>query len=136
MRCMLRSLVSGILSTALLFLPVATASAQQAPLTGIVRDETGAALPGVAVELRGTTGTARQTQSDTQGRYQFDAVAPGRAELAFVLVNFATVRRTLNVAVDSSNVDAVMHLALSADVTVTVSSTSGRSKRRSGLSEP
>ena len=100
-----------------------TASAQPAQLTGTVRDQTGAVLPGVLVELRSGTATARQTQSDERGQYRFAAVAAGRFEISFTLVTFATVRRPVTIESDAVTVDAVMHLVLSADVTVTGKST-------------
>jgi len=103
-------------------LAATTASAQQAQLVGTARDETDAALPGVLVELR--SGTAvRHTRSDERGQYRFDGIASGRYEVSFTLVNFATVRRAITIGRDGLTVDAVMHLVLSADVTVTGKST-------------
>ena len=108
----------------LLILTTATsASAQQTRLTGTVRDQTGAVLPGVLVELRAGTATARQTQSDERGQYRFPGLAPGRFEVSFTLVTFATVRRPVTIGSDAATVDAVMHLVLSADITVTGTST-------------
>ena len=42
----------------------------QAPITGIVKDETGAALPGVTVLIKGTT---NGTQTDVNGKYTINA---------------------------------------------------------------
>ncbi len=54
----------------------------------------------------------------------FDAVPAGRARLAFVLVNFAVARREVVVPpAGGLRVDAVLSLALTADVTVTGKST-------------
>ena len=69
----------------------------------------------------GSTVTA--TVTDAQGRYSLATPARGRAELSFSLVNFATVRRPVDLTTAPVAVDAVMHLALSADVTVTGKST-------------
>jgi hypothetical protein len=117
--CLIRAVVSAAAFALLNANPIA---AQTAQLRGTVLDETGAALPGVLVELR-SSGTARQTQSDDRGQYRIDGLAPGRLEVSFTLVNFATVRRPVTVGGDALTVDAVMHLALSADVTVTGKST-------------
>jgi outer membrane receptor protein involved in Fe transport len=109
---------SGLLGFLLL---AATGTAQAAELIGIVRDETGGALPGVSVELRTSAGS-QTTATDGQGRYRFD-VAPGRYHLEFALLNFATARREIDVRPAFSRVDIILHFALSAEVTVTGKST-------------
>jgi hypothetical protein len=96
-----------------------TASAQASGLAGTVRDETGASLPGVAVELSAASGV-RQTTTDQQGAYRFDGLDRGPARLTFILVNFATVRRDLHLPASGTlHSDAVLQLALNADVTIT-----------------
>jgi outer membrane receptor protein involved in Fe transport len=115
-------ILTAVRLTVLLLFTASLASAQSARLTGTIRDGTGAALPGVLVELRSGMAAAH-TQSDDHGQYQFDALAPGRSELSFTLVNFATVKRPIAVGTDALTVDAVMHLVLTADVTVTGKST-------------
>jgi outer membrane receptor protein involved in Fe transport len=112
-------ILTAIRVAVLLLVTASSAAAQQARLTGTVRDETGAALPGVLVELRSATATVLHIQSDERGQYRFDTVTPGRGELSFTLVNFATVKRPIAVGLDTTTVDAVMHLVLSADATVT-----------------
>jgi hypothetical protein len=95
-------------------------SAQTTSVSGMVRDETGGALPGASVELRGPAGPPLVTVSDSRGAYRFDPVGPGRYQIAFTLINFATVRRDIEVPPSGgARVDAVLHLALNADVTVT-----------------
>ena len=94
-------------------------AAQPAAILGVVRDETGGALPGVSIELRGSDGTRALATTDGAGAYRFERVASGRYELAFTLLNFATVRRTVVVAASAVQIDAVLHLAMNADVTVT-----------------
>ena len=116
-------ILTAVRVAALLLCAASLAAAQQARLSGTLRDETSATLPGVLVELRSGTAAVQHTHSDERGQYRFDAIAPGRAELSFTLVNFATVRRSIAVGADTLTVDAVMHLVLSADVTVTGKST-------------
>ncbi|HEX7087948.1 MAG TPA: TonB-dependent receptor [Vicinamibacterales bacterium] len=87
-------------------------------MSGTVRDETGAVLAGVAVELTTTQGV-RRAGTDRHGRYAFDGVTAGPAQLAFSLVHFATVRREIVIRPGRLQVDAVLPLALNADVTVT-----------------
>ena len=110
--------VGGLVSLLLLF-AVNSASAQSGSVLGTVRDETGAMLPGTMVEIRDAVGS-RRTEADTSGAYRFDGLTPGRAQLLFTLVNFATTRREVTVPPSGVlRVDAVMYLALNADVTVT-----------------
>jgi hypothetical protein len=94
--------------------------AQPGAVVGVVRDETGGALPGVSVELRLAGDGRREAITDTGGEFRFDQVAPGGYQLSFSLVNFASVRRDVEVpATGAARGDAVLHLALNADVTVT-----------------
>ena len=94
-------------------------------LTGVVRDETGSVLPGVSVELRPTAAASAPvgtvgTVTDARGEYRFDNLAPGPYDIAFTLVNFASVRRQMEIGSSvTPRLDVVMHLALTADVTVT-----------------
>ena len=94
--------------------------AQAAAVAGVVHDETGGVLPGVSVELRPTTGAPLLAVTDTQGAFRLDRVAAGHYQAAFTLINFASNRRDLDVAAAGTvRLDGVMHLSLSADVTVT-----------------
>ena len=90
------------------------------PLRGRVIDETGGALPGVTVELRRGTDAPVATATSASGDYVFDRVPHGRYQLSFTLINFASLtRRDVVVDVQPMRVDVVLHLSLSADVTVT-----------------
>jgi hypothetical protein len=102
-------------------LPAGLAGAQT--VTGRVTDQTGGVLPGVTIDL--VTGAGEQTAlTDAAGTFRFDRVEPGRAELTYRLINFAVLRRTLAIpAGQRASADAVMSLALSADVVVTGAST-------------
>ena len=111
------TLVAGVLCAP-------SAFAQSAAISGTVRDETGGALPGVSVELRSGAVSPRLTVTGARGSYTFDAVAPGRSQATFTLINFAPVRRDVAVTAGGSvRLDAILHLALNADVTVTGKST-------------
>jgi hypothetical protein len=116
----------GIISTvAGLFLLVATvASAHaQSGVTGRVVDQTGAVLPGVAIDLVINTGELT-TATDDKGQYRFENVPAGPGELTYRLINFGVLRRTIAVTGGSPVVaDVVLTLALNADVIVTGSST-------------
>jgi len=89
-------------------------------VAGRVTDETGGALPGVTIELRSAAGAApAHAVTNAAGEYSFEHLPPGGYAVSFTLINFASVtRRDVNVEAGVTRVDAVMHLSLSADVTV------------------
>src|SRR5256885_9794196 len=95
----------------------------QGSVAGIVRDQTGAPLPGVTVELMTATGSPTAAATDLTGRYRFDRVVPGSYTISFRLLNFADQRRDVQVAAAPLTADAIMALALSADVVVTAKRT-------------
>ena len=110
---MLLSLLCGLSS--------ATGQAQsKGAITGHVADETGGALPGVTVELRSmAAGQPSVAVTDGTGDYGFDNLAPGTYQVSFALINFASLtRRDINVQTGATRADVVLHLSLSADVTV------------------
>jgi hypothetical protein len=91
-------------------------------LQGRVTDDTGGALPGVNVETRQNASTSvRTTTTDAGGGYIFSGLPSGRYDVTFALINFgAAAKRGIDVRADrATSVDAVLHLAMTADVTVT-----------------
>ena len=75
----------GVILTILGTVP---AEAQSGRVTGGVRDETGAVLPGATVSLSGPEGT-RVTQSDGDGEYAFAGVSAGDYALTVALTSFS-----------------------------------------------
>jgi carboxypeptidase family protein len=71
------------------------ASAQQASITGLVRDASGAVLPGVTVEASSPAliEGVRSAVTDGSGRYAIEALRPGDYVITFMLPGFAGVRR-------------------------------------------
>ena len=60
-------------------------------ISGVVKDETGAVLPGVEVTSRNTgTEATRTAISDDEGRYRLPQLAPGEYELRAELAGFQT----------------------------------------------
>jgi outer membrane receptor protein involved in Fe transport len=96
------------------------AGAQSGTVSGSVRDQTGGALPGVTVEMTTPRAAPLATSTDAAGRYRFEAVPAGIYTLSFRLLNFGDQqRRDLQVAAGQTvTADAVLSLALSADVVV------------------
>ena len=86
-------LVKALVVAAFMLVP-ATAFAQ-ATLTGVVRDTSGAVLPGVTVEAASPVliEKVRTSATDATGRYQILDLRPGTYTLTFTLTGFATVVR-------------------------------------------
>jgi outer membrane receptor protein involved in Fe transport len=120
---MARVLIPIAFRVAAFVMLAASVVSAQAPLTGTARDETGAALPGVLVELRSGPVEVGQANTNERGEYRLDGIRSGQFELSFTLVNFATVRRPVTIGPDAQTVDTVLHLVLSANVTVSGKST-------------
>ncbi len=91
-------------------------------VSGVVRDQTGAPLPGVAIDL-GTPNGERTATTDVVGGYAFENVPAGAAELTYRLINFGAQRRAIVVAAGAVTVNVVLELSLNADVLVTAAST-------------
>ena len=65
------------------------------PLTGTAYDTTGAVLPGVALTLDDATGSGKTVTTDSTGRFDFGAVAPGRYLIGSNLPGFLPFKQQL-----------------------------------------
>jgi Carboxypeptidase regulatory-like domain len=76
-------------------LVVPTATFAQASITGVVRDSSGAVLPGVTVEASSDAliEKVRSAVTDPTGQYRIIDLRPGTYVVTFVLTGFSTVRR-------------------------------------------
>src|SRR5919106_2167772 len=85
--------VAALCGAALLF--PATAAAQAA-ISGVVKDSSGAALPGVTVEASSPAliERARTAVTDSAGQYRILELSPGIYDVTFTINGFKTVRRT------------------------------------------
>jgi outer membrane receptor protein involved in Fe transport len=89
-------------------------------LRGIVRDASGSPLPGAIVGLNNDGGMIDSAVTDDKGAFEFSAVDVGRYTVRVALINFTGAVRNVSVeAGAAAMVDAVLHLSLDADVTVT-----------------
>ena len=115
----MRFRIPTILAALLLCSPSTSHAQTTGRVSGRVLDQTGAALPGVAIDLVVNSRELTAVTDDT-GAYRFDAVPAGSAELTFRLLNFSVLRRSVSVTNGASvNADVVLTLSLSADVIVT-----------------
>ncbi len=89
-----RRLAHAIGLAVVLFLAPSVASAQSA-ITGLVRDTSGAIIPGVTVEAASPVliEKVRAAVSDVQGRYQIIDLRPGVYTVTFTLPGFNTYRQ-------------------------------------------
>ena len=83
---------SCVLVVLLLFPSIALG---QSAIAGLVRDTSGAVLPGVTIEAASPAliEKTRSVVSDSQGQYRIVDLRPGTYVVTFSLVGFATVKR-------------------------------------------
>jgi hypothetical protein len=87
MRILIAATVTGLLP--------AVASAQTSSIAGIVRDISGAILPGVTVEVSSPAliEKTRSAVTDSTGQYKIIELRPGTYSITFTLPGFNTVKR-------------------------------------------
>ncbi len=84
-----------VLLSVVLCLKVGLAQVTTATISGTIRDETGAILPGVTVKVKNVeTGITRTTITDDQGRYHAPNLALGDYEVQAELTGFQTGLRS------------------------------------------
>ncbi len=122
--CWRRALAAlGVAAALLAFIPAPALAQTGAAVTGTVKDQTGAVLPGITVTAKqNETGLTRTAVSDARGFYRLFDLASGTYEIRAELQGFRTSVRsgiTLRVG-DALSVDMVMQLGdLAEEVQVT-----------------
>src|SRR5262245_20681232 len=88
-----RPTVAILLSIALL--PTALSAQQASGIAGVVRDATGAVLPGVTVEAASPAliEKVRTAVTDNEGQYKIIDLRPGTYGVTFSLTGFSSVKR-------------------------------------------
>jgi outer membrane receptor protein involved in Fe transport len=105
MKYMNKSLMVAV--TLLLFTASALAQTSRGTVSGIVSDPTGAVVPGAIVTLTNDqTGVSRNTNTNGEGLYRFDAVDPGSYSLKIAATGFGNVNNT-NIVVSANQVAQV-----------------------------
>lgn len=86
---------AAILGLALLPAVAGAQSASTGSIAGVVRDATGAVLPGVTVEAASPAliEKVRTAVTDSQGNYKVLDLRPGAYSVTFTLAGFATFKR-------------------------------------------
>ncbi len=82
---------AGVFSTA----QAATAAQPYGQVSGSIRDDSGQALPGATITIKGPDSRTVTTNGD--GRFEFLTVSPGAYELEGSLIGFAPTHRTIRV---------------------------------------
>src|SRR5437667_6541927 len=93
---MRRGNVVMMLALAALMLPAALfAQGQTGSIAGVVKDTTGAVLPGVTVEAASPAliEKVRSVVTDGQGAYKIVDLRPGTYSVTFTLTGFSTIKR-------------------------------------------
>src|SRR5215213_11894969 len=115
-------------SIAMLFLLVTTSFGQTSKgfVVGNITDPNGAAVPGVTIKITNTaTGVTRQTISQEDGSYRFDAVDPGNYKVDVTATGFkSAIREVVVAAAQTSEAPFLLEVGNPAEI-VTVTSTTG-----------
>ena len=92
---MRRVVLSVVVLCAAFFVPRATYAQDRAAIAGVVKDTSGAVMPGVLVEASSPAliEKTRSVTTDSNGQYKIVDLSPGAYEVSFTLAGFKTVRR-------------------------------------------
>ena len=85
----------AVLCAAVLFVPRASSAQERAAITGVVKDTSGAVMPGVTVEASSPAliEKTRSVVTDNAGQYKIVDLSPGTYDVSFTLAGFKTVKR-------------------------------------------
>ena len=91
----MRGVMRTLATVAAVLLVPAALYAQQATIAGVVKDASGAVLPGVSVEAASPalTEKVRSVVTDGTGQYRIVSLPPGTYTVTVTLQGFNTVRR-------------------------------------------
>ena len=96
MRVLSVAAVAGRLLVAAAFVVIVPALASAQSIAGVVRDASGAVLPGVTIEATSPAliEKVRTSVTDDTGQYRVENLPPGTYTLTYTLPGFSTVERT------------------------------------------
>ena len=106
--------VGRIVAVALIAIVMPALAFAQASITGVVRDTSGAVLPGVSVEAASPAliEKVRSTVTNDTGQYRIENLRPGTYEITFTLAGFSSVKR------DSIELQGSFSATINADMRV------------------
>src|SRR5215467_3221888 len=85
-RMLLRTALIALFATAVTFAQTTTAT-----VSGVIRDATGAIVPGAKITASSTlTGGSRETTTDEEGRYSITNLGPGQYDIRAERAGFQT----------------------------------------------
>src|SRR2546423_5624635 len=92
---MTRSRIGVLFVVALAWLALPATARAQSAFAGVVKDATGAVLPGVTVEASSPAliEKVRSVTTDANGAYKIENLRPGTYTLTFNLPGFSTVKK-------------------------------------------
>ena len=90
-----------VLALTVLAVPALRAQSTTGAVEGVVKDASGAVLPGATVEATGPAGIVRSV-SDDQGEFRFPRLLPGRYKVMATLSGFSTRESDVTVTVDKT----------------------------------
>jgi len=85
----------AVLGAAVFFVPTAGVAQDRAAIAGVVKDASGAVMPGVLVEASSPAliEKTRSVVTNNSGQYRIVDLGPGTYEISFTLAGFKVVRR-------------------------------------------
>src|SRR5829696_149977 len=95
----MKYLASCTILMLLVLVPITMGQTSKGFIVGTVTDPNGAAVPAATVKITNTaTGVSRETTSQEDGNYRFDAVDPGTYKIDVTIAGFKTATREVVVA--------------------------------------
>src|SRR5262249_23294074 len=87
--------VSAVVACVLLFSAAAASAQSGSSIAGVVKDTTGAVMPGVTVGARSPAliEKVRSAVTDAEGQYKIVNLVPGTYTVTFTLTGFNTIKR-------------------------------------------
>ena len=108
------------LAFVLALLPAAFAQTASGNVYGVVNDESGAAVPGANITVKGVNTAPKSTTSDASGNFRFINLDPGSYEMTVGLAGFSTVKRNFSIST-GQNLDLKYNLKVTTvEETITV----------------
>ena len=115
-----------VLLSALVTFVIVTAQSSVGTVRGVVRDSSGAVMPGVTITISRAGTKDRTGVTNEKGEFVFVGVEPGRYEITAALSGFATVRVSAVVSTGGvSNLQLELHIGSLAETVAVTGNTPG-----------